>query len=97
MSVVDIGILSSIPPIGHELRFLIDIKLSIFLRLIPKKFQSTLIYLRLINNFRHLFTNIFKITMEDRRAVYDERINNNRNIVQLFFVDISYDTNNSLK
>ena len=35
--------------------------------------------------------------MEDRRAVYDERINNNRNIVQLFFVDISYDTNNSLK
>ena len=79
----DTNILRSIPAIGRELHFPIDINLSVLPKLAHNSGQAALDYLKLTNSFRHFFSSILKILIEDRRTAYAERINNNRNDVVL--------------
>ena len=76
-------ILCSIPTIGRELYFLIDINLSVLPKLAHNSGQAALDYLKLTDSSRHFSSSILKILIEDRGTAHAERINNNRNIVVL--------------
>jgi len=76
-------ILCSIPTIGRELYFLIDINLSALPKLAHNSGQAALDYLKLTDSSRHFSSSILKILIEDRGTAHAERINNNRNIVVL--------------
>ena len=76
-------ILRSIPAIGRELHFPLDINLSALPKLVHNSGQSALDYLKLTDSSRHFSSSILKILIEDRRTAHAERINNNRNIIVL--------------
>ena len=76
-------ILRSIPAIGRELHFPIDINLSTLLKLAHNSGQAALDYLKLSESSRHFSSSILKILIEDRRTAHVERIINNRNVVVL--------------
>ena len=79
----DTDIIRSIPAIGRELHFPIDINLSALPKLAHNSGQAALDYLKLTDSSRHFSSSILKILIEDRRTAHAERINNNRNVVVL--------------
>ena len=79
----DTDIIRSIPAIGRELHFPIDINLSALPKLAHNSVPVTLDYLKLTDSSRHLSSSILKILIEYRRTAHVERINNNRNVVVL--------------
>ena len=50
--------------------------------------QSTIDYLRLTDSNRRFSSSILKTLIEDRRNMHAERVNNNKNIVELIVGDI---------
>ena len=74
-------ILRSIPAIGQELHFTLNISLNALPKLTQNNGQAALNYLRLTDFSRHLSTSILKILIEDHRTAHIERINNNRNFI----------------
>ena len=76
-------ILRSIPVIGRELRFPIDINLSDLPKLVYNSDQAALDCLKLTDSSCHFSSLILKILIKDRRTSHAERIKNNRNIVVL--------------
>ena len=76
-------ILCSIPVIGRELHFPIDINLSALPKLAHNSGQAALDFLKLTDSSCHFSSSILKILIEDRRTAHAERINNNRNVVVL--------------
>lgn len=74
-------IIRSIPTIGRELRFMLDIELQDLATLTANNANSTLEYLLLNHTDRSFATSILQILIEDRRVKHAERINNNRNII----------------
>ena len=79
----DTNIIRSIPAIGRELRFLLDISLTTLPKLTDNQANSVLEYLRLTDKDRIFSTEILKILIEDIRTIHRDRINNQRNIVML--------------
>ena len=77
------GILRSVPAIGRELRFPLDVDISALPALVTNNADSVISYLRLTDNNRHFATTILKILIEDRRDTHAERINHSRNIVSM--------------
>ena len=77
------NILRSIPAIGRELHFPIDINLSALPKLAHNSGQAALDFFKLTDSSRHFSSSILKILIEDRRTAHAERINNNRNVVDL--------------
>ena len=69
--------------IGQEFRFPNDIDLSSLSQLTHNNAQSAVVFLRLTNSNRRLFSSILKILIEDRGEANAERVNNNKNIVEL--------------
>ena len=78
----------SIPAIGCELQFSLDISLNTLSKLMHNEGQAALDYLKLTESSRHFSTSIMKIFIEDRRTVHAEHIYNNRNLVILNTGDI---------
>ena len=76
-------ILRSIPAIGRELHFPININLSALPKLAHNSGQAAMDFFQLTESSRHFSSSILKILIEDRRTSHAERINNNRNIVVL--------------
>ena len=76
-------IIRSIPAIGREPRFPIDINFSALPKLAHNSSQSALDLSKLIDYSHHFSSSILKFLIEDRRTAHAERINNNRNIVVL--------------
>ena len=74
-------IIRSIPAIGRELRFPLDISLASLPKLTDNQANSVLEYLRLTDKDKIFATEILKILVEDRRTAHRDRINNNWNIV----------------
>ena len=81
-------IIRSIPTIGRELKFPIDISSTSLPPLISNQTDSVVKYLRLTDSSNHFATEILKIFIEDRRTVHHERINNHQNIVSFVVGDI---------
>ena len=81
-------ILRSIPAIGQELKFPLDINLNAMPKLIQNNANAALEYLKLTDTFRYFFSSILKILIEDRRIAHAERIINSRNLVVLHAGDI---------
>ena len=81
-------ILRSIPVIGRELRFPIDINISALSKLAYNSDQAALDCFKLTDSSRHFSSLTLKILIEDRRTAHAERINNNRNIFVLEPCDI---------
>ena len=81
-------ILRSIPAIGRELHFPIDINLSTLPKFAHYSGQAALDYLKLTDSSCHFSSSILKILIEDRRTAHAERINNNQNVVVLEYGDI---------
>ena len=79
----DTDILYSIPAIGRELHFPIDINLIALPKFTHNSGQAALDYLKLTDFSRNFSLSILKIIIEDRRTAHTERINNNRNVVVL--------------
>ena len=73
-------ILRSIPAIGRELNFPLDISINALHKLTQNNGQVALDYLKLTNSSRHLSTSILIILIDDRRTAHVERINNNTNL-----------------
>ena len=67
----------------REFRFAIDIKLSAFPQLTQNNAQFAFDFLRHTDSNRRFSSSILKILIEDRREAHTERVNNNRNIVEL--------------
>ena len=82
------GILRSVPVIGRELWFPLDIDLSALPSLVSNNAESVISYLRLTDSNCHFATVILKILIEDRRTTHAERINNGRNILTIHPGDI---------
>ena len=82
------NIIHSIPAIGRELHFSIDISINALLKLTQNNNQAALDYLKLIDSSSHSFTSIFKILIENCCTTHTERINNNRSILILKRGDI---------
>ena len=82
------NILPSIPAIGQELHFSIDINLSALPKLTHNNGQVVLEYLKLTDSSCHFPSFILKLLIEDRRTTHAKRINNNRNLVVLAPGDI---------
>ena len=78
-----INIIRSIPAIGRELRFPIDIYLNDLPEMTRNNGQSVLYYLKFTDSPRHFSSAILKILIEDRRTAHAERINNTRNLIVL--------------
>ena len=76
-------IFRSVPVLGRELRFFLDVDISALPPLVSNNTDSVVSYLRLTDFNRHFATTILKILIEDRRITHMERINNNRNIVSI--------------
>ena len=81
-------ILRSTVAIGREFRFPIDIDLSVLPQLTQNNAQSAVDFLRLTDSNRRFSSAILKILIEDRRDAHSERVNNNKNIVNLVVGDI---------
>ena len=81
-------ILRSIPAIGRQLKFSLDINLNAILKLVQNNANAVLGYLKLTDSSRSFSSSILKIIIEDRRISYDERINNSTNLVVLHAGDI---------
>ena len=81
-------ILRSTVAIGREYIFPIDIDLSTLPQLTQNNAQSAVDVLRLTDTNRHFSSSILKILMEDHREAHAERVNNNKNIVELVVGDI---------
>ena len=81
-------IIRSIPAIGRELRFPLDISLTALPKLTDNRANSVVEYLRLTDKDRIFSTEILKILIEDRRTAHRDRINNNRNVVTLLLGDV---------
>ena len=81
-------ILRSIPAIGQELRFPLDIDLSALHPINSSNAESVVSYLRLTDSNRYFASTILKILVEDRSTVHVERINNNRKIVTILHGDL---------
>ena len=69
---------ASIPIIGRELSFLIDVDLLVLPQLTRNDTQSTVDCLFLTDFNRHFSSSVFKISIEDHRESHDGGINNNR-------------------
>ena len=82
------GILRSVPAIGRELRFPLDIDSSALLSLVSNNAEYVASYLRLTDSNRHFATTILKILIEDRRTAHAERVNDSRNIFMMHPGDI---------
>ena len=78
-----IDIFRSIPAIGRELHFPIEIHLSASPKPAYNSGQAALDYLKLTDSSRDFSSSILKILIEDRRTTHVERINNGRNVVLL--------------
>ena len=76
-------ILRSVPAIGRELRFPLDVNISALPALVTNNADSVISYLRLTDTNRHFATAILKILIEDRRDTHAELINHSRNIVSM--------------
>ena len=76
-------ILRSIPAIGCELQFPLDVDTSVLPSLVTNNADSFISYLRLTDTNRHIVTAILKIPIEDQRDTHAKRINNNRNMVSM--------------
>ena len=76
-------IFRSVPALGRELRFPLDVDNSTLPPLVSNNADSVVSYLRLTDSNRHFATAILKILIEDRRTAHVERINNNINIVSM--------------
>ena len=76
-------IFCSVPTLGRELQFPIDVDISTLPLLVSNNNDSVVSYLRLTDSNRHFATAILKILIEDRRTAHVERINNNINIVSM--------------
>ena len=74
-------ILRSVPEIGRELRFPLDIDISALPPLVSNHAEPVVSYLRLTDFNRHFASAILKILIEGRRTAHAKRVNNNRNIV----------------
>ena len=85
------NILRSIPAIGRELHFPLDINLSALPKLAHNSGQTALDFFKLTDSSRHFSSSILNILIEDRRKARAERINNNRNIFVLKPGDIVMD------
>ena len=81
-------IIRSIPAIGRELKFPIDIFSASFPLLTSNQADSVVKYLCLTHSSKHSATEILKRLIEDRRTVYHDRINNHRNIVSFVVGDV---------
>ena len=81
-------IFRSIPAIGRELRFSIDIPSTTLPQLTTNQADSVVNYLRLTDSSKRFATEILKILIEDRRTVYRERINNQRNVISFDVGDV---------
>ena len=76
-------ILRSVPAIGREFRFSLDVDISTLPTLVANNAESVISYLRLTDTNRHFTTAILKIPIEDRGDTHAERINHSRNIVSM--------------
>ena len=81
-------ILRSIPAIGRELKFPLDINLNAMPKLFQNNTNTTIEYIKLTESSRSFSSSILKILIEDRRIAHAERINNYRNLVVLHAGDI---------
>ena len=81
-------ILRSTVAIDREFRFSIDIDLSALPQLTQNNVQSYVDFLLLTNSNRRFSSAILKILIEDRRDAHAERVNNNKNTVDLVVGDI---------
>jgi len=81
-------ILRTIPAIGRELHFHLNINLNAASKLIQNNTQAVLDYLKLTDSNGHISSSILKILIEDRRSAHVERINYSRNLVVLTASDI---------
>ena len=81
-------IFRSIPAIGREVHFPININFSALPKLAYTSSQAALDYSKLTDSSRHFSSSILNIIIEDRRTVNTKRINNNHNIIVLEPSDI---------
>ena len=81
-------IIRSIPAIGRELRFPLDISLTALPKLTDNQANSVVEYLRLTDKDRIFSTEILKILIENKRTTNRDRINNQRNVVTLLRGDV---------
>ena len=79
--------LRSTVAIGREFRFPIDVNLYTCLNL-HIIMHNLLLSLRITDFNRRISSSILKTLIEDRRKAHDERVNNNKNIVDLVLGDI---------
>ena len=84
-------ILRSIPAIGRELKFPLDINLNAMSKLVQNNANAALDYFKLTDSACNLSSSILKFLIEDRRIDHAERINNSRNLVVLHAGDIIMD------
>ena len=82
-------ILRSTVAIGQEFRFTIDIHLSALPQITQNNAQSAVDFLWLTDSNCRFSSTILKILIEDRRDAHAERVNNNKNIVNLVVGDIA--------
>ena len=82
-------ILRGVPDIGRELRFPLDINLSVLPPIVSYNAESVVSYLRLTDFVRYFASTIWKILIEDRRTSHADRINYNRNIVTMLPDDLA--------
>ena len=75
------AIIYSIPAIGRELRFPLDIKLIDSATLTANNTNSTFEYRRLTYTDRSAATSILQTLIEDRCVSHVEHINNKRNVI----------------
>ena len=81
-------ILRTVPVIGRELRFQLDIDLRDLHISVSNNKELVISYLRLTDSNSHFDSAIFENLIENRRAAHAERINNSRNIVTIHPSDI---------
>ena len=77
------NILRSIPVIGRELHFPIDINLNALPKLTQNNAQDSLEYLKLTKSSRHFSKSILKHFIENCRTAHTERIKDLRHLVVL--------------
>ena len=81
-------ILRNTVAIGKGFRFPIDIDLSALPQLTQNNAQSAVDFIRQTDSNRRFSSVILKILIEDLRDAHAERVNNNKNIVDLVLGDI---------
>lgn len=81
-------ILRSIPVIGRENNFPLDINLNAVPKLVQNNANTILDYLKLTDSSRNSSSSILKNIIEDYWITHAERINNSRNLVVLHTGDI---------